>query len=322
MRYRLMATYRGVPYEVGIGPSNAEIVLFAACPPPEELGFEPATGHWRKPVIRAEIDALWESRPVGIYRGEPCIVLDDPGDRLHIAYLGTDAERATNLGYWQVDRGVFELLAQREEVTELVEERLERPLTWGEPTDGTWPQATYPYGMAPWPTTAAVNVPPSPDAAPPSASARSATAPMADPLAHDPLAGVPSPDTPIANALLASARRAAAAVADPRRLLPHRPGTPWPMLPRPTSRWLMLRPPMSRPPGSRRPTSQRPIRCRPGPREPRHRRLIRCPPGPREQRSHRPGFRWPMSRSPILRRRGPPGPMLPWPASRWPLARQ
>jgi hypothetical protein len=34
MRYRLMATYRGVPYEVGIGPSNAEIVLFAACPPP------------------------------------------------------------------------------------------------------------------------------------------------------------------------------------------------------------------------------------------------------------------------------------------------
>jgi hypothetical protein len=80
MRYRLMATYRGVPYEVGLGPSNFELVLFAACPPPEELGFEPATGHWRKQVIRAEIDALWESRPVGTFRGEPCIVLDDPGD--------------------------------------------------------------------------------------------------------------------------------------------------------------------------------------------------------------------------------------------------
>ena len=38
MRYRLMATYRGVPYEVGLGPSNSEVVLFAACPPPEELG--------------------------------------------------------------------------------------------------------------------------------------------------------------------------------------------------------------------------------------------------------------------------------------------
>jgi len=48
MRYRLMATYRGVPYEAGIGPTDRDVVLFAACPPPEELGFEPATGHWRK----------------------------------------------------------------------------------------------------------------------------------------------------------------------------------------------------------------------------------------------------------------------------------
>ena len=48
MRYRLMATYRGVPYEAGIGPTDEDVVLFAACPPPEELGFEPATGHWRK----------------------------------------------------------------------------------------------------------------------------------------------------------------------------------------------------------------------------------------------------------------------------------
>ena len=83
MRYRLMATYRGVPYEAGVGPSGADVVLFAACPPPEELGFEPATGHWRKRVIRAEVDALWESRPVGTFRNEPCIVLDDLGDRLH-----------------------------------------------------------------------------------------------------------------------------------------------------------------------------------------------------------------------------------------------
>src|SRR5256885_988004 len=96
MRYRLMATYRGVPYEVGLGPSNFEVVLFAACPPPEELGFEPATGHWRKQVIRAEIDALWESRPVGTFRGEPCIVLDDPGDRPHIAYVRADPDRAAS----------------------------------------------------------------------------------------------------------------------------------------------------------------------------------------------------------------------------------
>src|SRR5215475_1961601 len=167
MRYRLMATYRGVPYEVGLGPTNSEVVLFAACPPPEELGFEPATGHWRKPVIRAEIDTLWESRPVGIFRGEPCMVLDDPGERLHIAYLGTDAERATSLGYWQVDRGVFELLTPREEVAELTEERVEKSLRWGELAEATGPMASYPYGTAPWPTVARhVPVPqPGPDAA-------------------------------------------------------------------------------------------------------------------------------------------------------------
>ena len=151
MRYRMMATYRGVPYEVGVGPSNTDVVLFAACPPPEELGFEPATGHWRKAVIRAEIDALWESRPVGVFHGEPCLVLDDLGERLHIAYLGTDPERAANLGYWQVDRGVFELLTARDEVTGLTEERVDRPLRWNDQPGGPATAPAYPYGTAPWP---------------------------------------------------------------------------------------------------------------------------------------------------------------------------
>jgi hypothetical protein len=151
MRYRMMATYRGVPYEVGVGPSSTDVVLFAACPPPEELGFEPATGHWRKAVIRAEIDALWESRPVGVFRGEPCLVLDDLGERLHIAYLGTDPERAANLGYWQVDRGVFELLTARDEVSGLTEERVDRPLRWNDQPGGPAKAPAYPYGTAPWP---------------------------------------------------------------------------------------------------------------------------------------------------------------------------
>src|SRR5712672_1778671 len=110
MRYRLMATYRGVPYEAVVCPYGSDVVLFAACPPPEELGIEPATVHWRNRVIIAEFESLWESRPVGTFRNEPCLVLDDRGDRLHIAYLGADAGLATSLGYWQVDRGVFELL--------------------------------------------------------------------------------------------------------------------------------------------------------------------------------------------------------------------
>jgi hypothetical protein len=147
-----MATYRGVPYEAGVGPSGSDVVLFAACPPPEELGFEPATGHWRKRVIRAEVDALWESRPVGTFRNEPCIVLDDLGDRLHIAYLGADASRATSLGYWQVDRGVFELLTPRDEVTGLVEERIDKPLRWAPPASAPTAPSSYPYHPAPMPS--------------------------------------------------------------------------------------------------------------------------------------------------------------------------
>jgi len=149
MRYRLMATYRGVPYEAGVGPSGADVVLYAACPPPEELGFEPATGHWRKRVIRAEVDALWESRPVGTFRNEPCLVLDDLGDRLHIAYLGADAGLAASLGYWQVDRGVFELLTPREEVTGLIEERIEKPLRLAPPVGQAATQLSYPYHPGP-----------------------------------------------------------------------------------------------------------------------------------------------------------------------------
>jgi hypothetical protein len=211
MRYRLMATYRGVPYEVGMGPSNSDVVLFAACPPPEELGFEPATGHWRKPVIRAQIDALWESRPVGMFRGEPCMVLDDPGERLHIAYLGTDTERATSLGYWQVDRGVFELLAPREEVTELTEERVEKPLRWGELAEATGPMATYPYGTAPWPVAAPhVGAP-----LPPEAAATGVTAPVAGgPLDDAGVADAGPADLPAAEVLPAEVPAAETLTAD------------------------------------------------------------------------------------------------------------
>jgi hypothetical protein len=64
---------------------------------------------------------------MGVFRGERCIVLDDLDDRLHIAYQGHDAYQAEQLGYWQVDRGVFELVTPREEVTDIVEERLDYP---------------------------------------------------------------------------------------------------------------------------------------------------------------------------------------------------
>ena len=191
MRYRLMATYRGVPYEAGVGPYGSDVVLFAACPPPEELGFEPATGHWRKRVIRAEVDALWESRPVGIFRDEPCIVLDDLGDRLHIAYLGADAARAKTLGYWQVDRGVFELLTPREEVTGLTEERVDKPLLSSQPP-AAGPESTYPYNAAPLPPPVAPPPLAPPSLAPPPLASPPLTSPRLTPSSTGPSSHAPS----------------------------------------------------------------------------------------------------------------------------------
>ena len=128
MRFRLVATYLGVPYRAGLGPDGTEVTLFSPGPPPEELGFAAAAGHWRKQVSVTDLDALWQSRPVGDYRGEPCLVLDDLGDRLHIAYLGRDAARAAQLGYWEIDREVFEVVVPRHDVTGLTEERVNFPL--------------------------------------------------------------------------------------------------------------------------------------------------------------------------------------------------
>ena len=126
MRYRLMASYLGASYQAAVGPSDHDVTLCAAPPPAEEHGFSPAPGGiWRKQVRLNDIDALWESRPIGSYRGEPCLVLDDQGDRLHIVYLGMDERRAGQLGYWQVDRGVFEVVVPRQEVADLAEERHE-----------------------------------------------------------------------------------------------------------------------------------------------------------------------------------------------------
>src|SRR6516165_2303472 len=127
MRLRLMATYLGVPYQAGLGPDGNQVTLFSPGPPPEELGFAAGPGHWRKQVSVTDLGALWQSRPVGDYRGESCLVLDDLGDRLHIAYLGRDTARAAQLGYWEIDREVFEVVVARPDVIGLTEERVNFP---------------------------------------------------------------------------------------------------------------------------------------------------------------------------------------------------
>src|ERR1700749_3553484 len=129
MRYRLMASYLAASYQAAVGPSDRDVTVFAAPPPPEEHGFSPAPGGiWRKQVRLDDLGALWETRPIGSYHGEPCLVLDDLGDRVHIVYLGMDEQRAAQLGYWEVDRGVFEVVVPRHDITDLAEERHEFPI--------------------------------------------------------------------------------------------------------------------------------------------------------------------------------------------------
>src|ERR1700691_4261224 len=173
MRYRLMASYLGASYQAAVGPTDRDVTLFAAPPPPEEHGFSPAPGGiWRKQVRLDDLGALWESRPIGSYHGEPCLVLDDLGDRVHIVYLGMEEQRAAQLGYWEVDRGVFEVVVPRHDVTDLAEERHEFPIAlllsalpralgagdpgggaargFGENGTGTAPGAIGPVGMTGW----------------------------------------------------------------------------------------------------------------------------------------------------------------------------
>src|SRR6204780_5446244 len=99
MRYRLKASYLGDSYQAAGWPSDRDVTLCAAPPRPEDPRFWPAAcGIWRKQVRLDDLGALWESRPIGSYHGEPCLVLDDLGDRVHIVYLGMDGQRAAQLG--------------------------------------------------------------------------------------------------------------------------------------------------------------------------------------------------------------------------------
>ena len=128
MRFRLMATYLGVPYQAGT--RSRRDGRDAVLPRPAARGARLPGG--RRALAqtggRPDLDALWQSRPVGEYRGEPCLVLDDLGARLHIAYLGRDTTRAIQLGYWEIDREVFEVVVARQDVAGLTEERVDFPL--------------------------------------------------------------------------------------------------------------------------------------------------------------------------------------------------
>ncbi|MEU4228010.1 hypothetical protein AB0F17_27285 [Nonomuraea sp. NPDC026600] len=108
-----------------LGPDSDQVVLFSE----EELdGFEAGSGgYWRRSVKRSELEWLVLIRTVGAFGGEPCIVLDEDDDGLHIAYTGHSGMKAEALGYWMVDHGAYEVVVPREEVFSIRVERIPVP---------------------------------------------------------------------------------------------------------------------------------------------------------------------------------------------------
>ncbi|GLW11874.1 hypothetical protein Misp01_70020 [Microtetraspora sp. NBRC 13810] len=116
----------GRTYAAALGAEPDEVVLFS-----EEAaeGFTAVSGYWRRAVSRGELAWLVMVRTVGAFGGEPCVVLDEDEDGLHIAYTGHSGMKAEALGYWMVDHGAYEVVVPREEVFSIRIERVPVPLT-------------------------------------------------------------------------------------------------------------------------------------------------------------------------------------------------
>ena len=111
-------------------PASGRPMATSCCPSVSAAGGTRASSRhrdWRRSCRSPKSRPSGSRAPVGTFRGERCMVLDDLGDRLHIGYLGHNGYQAEQLGYWQVDRGVYELVAARSEVSEIIEERTDYP---------------------------------------------------------------------------------------------------------------------------------------------------------------------------------------------------
>jgi hypothetical protein len=119
-----LARYRGRAYAAAVGPGNDDVVLFSEDP---QEGFAQAGGYWRLGVRRGDLESLLLVRTVAAFGGEPCVVLDEDEDGLHIAYTGHDGAKAEALGYWLVDHGAYEVVVPRDEVHSIRVERIPLP---------------------------------------------------------------------------------------------------------------------------------------------------------------------------------------------------
>ncbi|WP_283133664.1 hypothetical protein [Rhizohabitans arisaemae] len=123
-----IAHYQGRSYAANLGPGEDDVVLFAET---AQEGWQAAPGYWWLRVSRGRLTWLVLLRTVGVFAGEPCMVLGEEADGLHIAYAGHDGVQADAIGYWQVDHGAYEVVVPPEEVQSTRVERIDLPAGTG-----------------------------------------------------------------------------------------------------------------------------------------------------------------------------------------------
>lgn len=110
----------------GDDDSPTSIVAVSALEPPGKLGFaQNQHGHWVRQVEHAEAQALFEVRITGTWRDHPVQLaqqfrLPDGRNAVRVCSLARDWSRARDLGFLEVELGVWESTVPAEELTDAV----------------------------------------------------------------------------------------------------------------------------------------------------------------------------------------------------------
>lgn len=119
----------GVTYEANIDMENKQVRLISADSASIAQGFT-AVGpnRYSLRVPAHTVDAFYDISTVCRWRGEPFQALFEKDGRWMLWFLGRDSRVARDLGLTEYDRGVWNILVDPSEVTDVVEERQDLPL--------------------------------------------------------------------------------------------------------------------------------------------------------------------------------------------------
>jgi hypothetical protein len=115
------ARWQGTEYDAVPGV-DGEVRLYSAAP---AEGFEEIRPDRHVRIVRDhEVESLRYVRTHCRWRGEPFIVIGEHGDWVRLEYSGGRAPVATALSLENVDIGVYQTWASREEIEHLHEENV------------------------------------------------------------------------------------------------------------------------------------------------------------------------------------------------------